>query len=104
MPKTKLPTPSPTAGLPMPPTKLPLSWPSAVLSKPKTKLPTLLPSAVLPRPKTTLPQFSPPRALSPKDVEQAKALVKDGTDLEEVAKQFNVSRATIYRYVLEGNT
>jgi len=40
-----------------------------------------------------------PRSLSSQDVKRAWTLVKQGQSLDAVAKQFHVSRATLYRYL-----
>ena len=42
-----------------------------------------------------------PRSLSPKDIEDARSLIKQGNTLDDVARKFNVSKATIYRYLEE---
>jgi DNA invertase Pin-like site-specific DNA recombinase len=34
-------------------------------------------------------------------MESARSLLKEGSTLEDVARKFNVSRATIYRYLEE---
>jgi DNA invertase Pin-like site-specific DNA recombinase len=43
-----------------------------------------------------------PRSLSPNDIESARSLIKQGSSLDDVARKFNVSRATIYRYLENG--
>ena len=40
-----------------------------------------------------------PKALSPEVAQQARALIKEGLKMDDVAKQFHVSRATLYRYL-----
>jgi DNA invertase Pin-like site-specific DNA recombinase len=43
-----------------------------------------------------------PRALTPEKLERAQQLLAEGRNMDEVAKEFQVSRATLYRYLLEG--
>lgn len=45
-----------------------------------------------------------PRSLSPQDLERARELVKKGRTMDEVAKELQVSRATLYRYLENGTT
>jgi DNA invertase Pin-like site-specific DNA recombinase len=40
-----------------------------------------------------------PRSLSKDDVERARSLVDEGLSIDEAARQFQVSRATLYRYL-----
>jgi DNA invertase Pin-like site-specific DNA recombinase len=42
-----------------------------------------------------------PRALSSDNIRHARLLVKQGRSIEEVAREFNVSRGTLYRYLGE---
>jgi len=40
-----------------------------------------------------------PRSLSDDDVDRARSLLKEGVTIDETARQFQVSRATLYRYL-----
>ncbi len=40
-----------------------------------------------------------PRALSEEDVDRARRLLKEGRVMDDVARELNVSRATLYRYI-----
>lgn len=40
-----------------------------------------------------------PKKLHAKDIEMLKALVDNGTSIKDVAKRWEVSRTTIYRYL-----
>lgn len=42
-----------------------------------------------------------PRSLSPEKLERAHHLLAEGHNMDEVAKEFQVSRATLYRYLHE---
>jgi DNA invertase Pin-like site-specific DNA recombinase len=42
-----------------------------------------------------------PRSLSPEDVGRARVLINEGRTMDEVSREFQVSRATLYRYLEE---
>ncbi len=44
-----------------------------------------------------------PRSLDSADIEQARALLREGRSMDDVARELNVSRATLYRYI-EGSS
>jgi DNA invertase Pin-like site-specific DNA recombinase len=44
-----------------------------------------------------------PRLLDSEHIEQARALLREGRSMDDVAKELNVSRATLYRYIEGGN-
>lgn len=44
-----------------------------------------------------------PKSLSHEAIYQARALIKQGRNIDEVARQFRVSRATLYRYLGTGD-
>jgi DNA invertase Pin-like site-specific DNA recombinase len=45
-----------------------------------------------------------PKSLSNEAAKQARALIKQGRSIDEVAEQFHVSRATLYRYLHGGDS
>ncbi len=40
-----------------------------------------------------------PRVLNERDIERARTLLSNGTTVDEAARQLNISRATLYRYL-----